>query len=167
MQSWFAVLTKPRAEAVAQEHLARQGYECLFPRVRRMLRNARGLEARIESLFPRYLFLRADPDTTSLAAVRSTRGAVGLVRFGGEPTRVPDAVVARIQSRIDADNGFVRLDAPELVAGARVRITEGALSGLEGIFRCRESGDRVRLLLELLGSTRDIVVPRMQLALQL
>jgi transcriptional antiterminator RfaH len=118
-------------------------------------------------LFPRYLFLRADPATTSLAAVRSTRGALGLVRFGGEPTRVPESVVARIQSRVDADTGFVRLEAPTLSPGERVRITEGALSGIEGIFRCVESGDRVRLLLELLGCSREIVVPRAQLALTL
>lgn len=167
MHSWFAVLTKPRSEAVAQEHLARQGYDCLFPRVRRMLRTARGLESRVESLFPRYLFLHADPNETSLAAVRSTRGALGLVRFGGEPTRVPDAVVARIQDRVDVETGFVRLEAPTLVPGERVRITEGAFSGLEAIFRCRESGDRVRLLFELLGCSREIVLPRAQLAMHL
>jgi transcriptional antiterminator RfaH len=90
VKSWFAVLTKPRAELVAEQNLTRQGYECLFPRVRRMLRTARGLESRVESLFPRYLFLRTDPELNSLAAVRSTKGAVGLVRFGIEPMRVPD-----------------------------------------------------------------------------
>jgi transcriptional antiterminator RfaH len=127
----------------------------------------RGLESRVESLFPRYLFLRTDPELNSLAAVRSTKGAVGLVRFGIEPTRVPDHVVARIQDRVDASDGFVRLEAPEFSPGQRVRVTEGALSGWEGVFQCIESGDRVRLLLELLGCRREIVVPRAQLALHL
>ena len=167
MESWFAVLTKPRAEAVAELNLRRQGFHCLFPRVRRMLRTAHGLEARVESLFPRYLFLRTDPQTNSLAAVRSTKGAVGLVRFGIEPTRVPDAVMDRIQQRVDASDGFVRLEAPDLHAGQLVRVTEGALSGWEGVFKCFESGDRVRLLLELLGCSREIVVPRAQLALRI
>lgn len=167
MKSWFAVLTKPRAELVAEQNLSRQGYECLFPRVRRMLRTARGLESRVESLFPRYLFLRTDPELNSLAAVRSTKGAVGLVRFGLEPTRVPDSVVARIQQRVDVSDGFVRLEAPEFIPGQRVRVTEGALSGWEGMFQSIESGDRVRLLLELLGCHREIVVPRAQLALHI
>ncbi len=167
MKSWFAVLTKPRAEAIAELNLTRQGYECLFPRVRRMLRTTRGLEARIESLFPRYLFLRTDPELNSLAAVRSTKGAVGLVRFGMDPTRVPDSVVERIQQRVDAEDGFVRLEAPDLQAGQHVRVTEGALSGWEGVFKCIESGDRVRLLLELLGCSREVIVPRAQLALRI
>ena len=43
MESWFAVLTKSRSEAIAQEHLRRQGYDCLFPRLSRVLRTARGI----------------------------------------------------------------------------------------------------------------------------
>jgi transcriptional antiterminator RfaH len=48
VDAWFAVVTKPRSEALAEEHLRRQGYECLLPRVRRVMRNASGLKSRIE-----------------------------------------------------------------------------------------------------------------------
>lgn len=166
MEAWYAVVTKPRAEATALEHLARQGYECLLPRVRRILRNAAGLKPRIESLFPNYLFLRADPERMSLAPVRSTRGAIGLVRFGAEPVRVPDTVIEGIKSRIDAEDGLVRLASPDLAPGQGVRVMEGPLVGWEGVFLSTESMDRVRLLLELLGTCREVVVPRSQLALR-
>ena len=165
MEAWFAVVTKPRSEAIAQEHLARQGYECLLPRVKRILRNASGLRSRIESLFPNYLFLRADPDRMSLAPVRSTRGAIGLVRFGAEPVRVPESVIEQIRRRIDTGDGLVRLAAPELSTGQAVRVTEGPLAGWDGVFLSEEGMDRVRLLLQLLGTSREIVVPRAQLAL--
>ena len=75
MHAWFAVVTKPRSEALAEEHLRRQGYECLLPRVRRVIRNAAGLKSRIESLFPNYLFLCADTELDSLAPVRSALNA--------------------------------------------------------------------------------------------
>lgn len=163
MEAWFAVVTKPRSEAVAQEHLARQGYECLLPRVKRVLRTAAGLKTRVESLFPNYLFLRADPDAVSLAPVRSTRGAIGLVRFGAEPARVPDSVVDRIKSRIDVEDGLIKLASPELVPGQGVRVMDGPLVGWEGVFLCGEGMDRVRLLLQLLGTNREVVVPRSQL----
>jgi len=166
MEAWYAVVTKPRAEATALEHLARQGYECLLPRVRRILRNAAGLKPRIESLFPNYLFLRADPDRMSLAPVRSTRGAIGLVRFGAEPVQVPDAVIDGIKRRIDADDGLIRLITPELAPGQGVRVMDGPLVGWEGVFLSTESMDRVRLLLELLGTSREVVVPRSQLGLR-
>ena len=165
MEAWFAVITKPRAEATAQEHLARQGYQCLLPQVKRVLRSAAGLKTRIESLFPNYLFLRADPDFVSLAPVRSTRGAIGLVRFGGEPVCVPDDVIDRIRSRIDLGDGLIKLVTPELEPGQGVRVMDGPLVGWEGVFLSPEGMDRVRLLLQLLGTSREVVVPRRQLGL--
>jgi len=167
LEAWFAVITKPRSEALAEEHLRRQGYECLLPRVRRLVRNAAGLKPRIESLFPGYVFLRADPERDSLAPVRSTRGALGLVRFGAEPARIPQAVVDGIVQRMDAQDGFVHLAAPELIPGEAVRITDGAFAGWQGVFVARDGSERVRLLLQLLGMAREVVLPRAQLALRL
>ena len=167
MQSWFAVLTKPRSEAIAHDNLRRQGYACLWPRVRRALRGPDGVRERVECLFPNYLFLHADPETESLAPVRSTRGALGLVRFGGTPARVPEAVIERIRARIDAGDGLVRLAAPELAPGTRVRVRQGPLSGIEAVFLADSGNERVRLLLDLLGTTREVVLPRAQLALQM
>ena len=166
MDAWYAVITKPRSEALAEEHLRRQGFECLLPRVRRVLRGAGGLKSRIESLFPSYLFLRADTDLVSLAPVRSTRGALGLVRFGSEPVRVPEGVIRNLRTRMDTEDGLVHLAAPELVAGQRVRVTEGPLLGWEGVFVAPDGFERVRLLLSLLGSVREVVLPKSQLALR-
>ena len=163
MHCWFAVLTKPRAEGLAHTNLLRQGFECMLPKVRRAVRRNGGVKSRIDALFPRYLFLRADPDEKSLAAVRSTRGAVGLVRFGGIPAPVPEAVVERIQSRVREDE-CVALDTPLLVAGQQVTVRAGALYGWEAIFKSHDGPDRVRLLLELLGTTREIVMPRALIA---
>lgn len=164
MLAWYAVHTKPRSEAIAREHLERQGFRCLFPRLRRMVRTSAGLRSRIESLFPRYVFICADAAAQSLAPVRSTRGCVGLVRFGGEPARVPDGVIASIRARMDSDDGVTRLDPPDLIPGQRVRITDGPLSGLEAVFRTIEGAERVRLLLDFLGQAREAIVPRAHLA---
>ncbi len=163
---WFAVTTKPRSEGLAFENLQRQGYACLWPRVRSALRGPGGMRERVECLFPNYLFLHADPERESLAPVRSTRGALGLVRFGGQPARVPEGVIERIRARIDADDGLVRLETPELAPGDRVRVRQGPLSGVEGIFMAESGNQRVRLLLDLLGSTREVLLPRAQLALR-
>jgi transcriptional antiterminator RfaH len=167
VQVWFAVVTKPRSEAIAHEHLLRQGYDCLLPRLRRIKRGVGGLKTRVECLFPNYLFLCADTAHTSLAPIRSTRGARGVVRFGGVPAEVPEAVINNIKQRIDAENGFVRLEAPSLSAGQKVQLTDGPLSGLDAIFLLHEGMDRVRLLLQILGTQREVVVPREQLALRL
>ncbi len=160
LQSWFAVLTKPRAEAEAQLCLTRQGFETLFARTRRSVRAATGMVVRTESLFPRYIFLHSDPSLQSLEPVRSTRGVSTIVRFGGQPAVVPDAEADQIRQRMDPEDGFVRLAPPELQPGARVRINEGPFSGMDAIFAAKHGEDRVRLLLSLLGSEREIVVPK-------
>jgi len=164
MGIWYAVLTKPRSELIARDNLLRQGFECLLPRLRRSVRTALGLRFRVEALFPRYLFVAADPQATSLAVVRSTRGCVGLVRFGAEPAQVPERVIAQIQRRASAGDGVVELDTPALRPGQRVRILDGPLAGVEAVFKSREGADRVRLLLELLGQSRETVLPLRQLA---
>lgn len=161
---WYAVLTKPRAEPVAMLNLARQGYECLFPRVRHSRRGAHGMVDSIDALFPRYVFLRADADLTSLAPVRSTRGVAGLVRFGSAPALVPDRVIASIRARSDAD-AVVELSAPTLRPGDEVTVTEGPLSGLSAIFQSSCGLERVRLLVRMLGDACNVVVPRKHLAL--
>src|SRR5690606_13714573 len=114
-----------RSEAIAFDHLTRQGYACLWPRVHRMRRGAAGMREAVECLFPNYLFLQADPDHESLAPVRSTRGAIGLVRFGAEPAKVPQVVIDAIRARVDEADGLLRLGMPDWRPGSRVCISEG------------------------------------------
>jgi len=166
MAQWFAVQTKPRAEAIARAHLERQGYHCLFPRIRRIRPGPDGLVDRIEALFPRYLFIEVDTAVVSLAPVRSTRGACGIVRFGSRPAPVPEAVITNIRSREDAQ-GLVQLRPPELTPGARVRVSDGPFAGLVAVFESFCGSERVRLLLDAMGVASRVVVPRDQLGAML
>ena len=158
MQHWYCVHTKPRAEAQALEHLQRQGFECLLPRLqRRVLRNGRR-QTVVEALFPRYLFLRADAEATSLAPVRSTKGAVGLVRTAGLPATVPDEFIERLQADANAD-GLVTLPERRLLPGERVAITDGPLAGLQGIYTQAQGEQRALVLLEILGGAQSVALP--------
>jgi len=69
-------------------------------------------------------------------------------------------VIEQIRARIDATDGFVRLAPPALKPGAKVRIAEGPFSGMDAVFTAMQGEDRVRLLLSMLGTEREIVVPR-------
>ncbi len=85
IERWYAVSCKPRQEAVAEDNLLRQGFHVYLPRIRIRQRRRRQWIDAVEVLFPRYIFIRVDPLRRSTATVRSTRGALGLVRFGGQP----------------------------------------------------------------------------------
>ena len=161
--AWFAVLTKPRQEALAVVHLQRQGFSCLLPMARHSRRTLRGMRESVEALFPRYLFVHAQADGWTLGPVRSTRGVCGVVRFGQRNALIPDLVIAHIRARMPADQ-CVTLDMPQLKVGDPVRITEGPLAGLRAVFQCPSGRERVRLLMEILGEQVSVVLPKSQLA---
>jgi transcriptional antiterminator RfaH len=96
----------------------------------------------------------------STATVRSTRGVVGLVRFGGQPAVVPDAVMAALRQREDAASGLHEDKRPLFKAGEAVKLVEGPLAGMEGIFTEQDGDKRVILLLDLLGKVNKVTVSR-------
>jgi transcriptional antiterminator RfaH len=155
---WFAVFSKPRREAEAEEQLGRQGFTTFLPRVR-VRRRLRGQwRDVIEPMFPRYLFLQAVVGQDDLSPVRSTRGVVGLVRFGGEPRPVPESVIAELQRLCNGDVGVLEL--PTLpVPGSRVRILEGPFAGHEAELLSHDGEQRALLLVELLGRLNTVNMP--------
>lgn len=160
VERWYAVCCKPRQEAVAEENLLRQGFHIYLPRIRiRQRRRGQWLDA-VEVLFPRYIFIRVDPLRRSTATVRSTRGAVGLVRFGGRPAVVPDAVMEALLKREDAASGLHQDNRPQFHAGDAVKLVDGPLTGVEAVFTQSDGDKRVVVLLELLGKANRVKVDR-------
>ena len=160
IERWYAVCCKPRQEAVAEENLLRQDFQVYLPRIRiRQRRRGHWIDA-VEVLFPRYIFIRVDPERRSTATVRSTRGVVGLVRFGGQPAVVPDAVMDALRQREDAASGMHQDNRPLFSAGDAVKLVDGPLAGMEGVFTEQDGDKRVIVLLELLGKVNKVRVNR-------
>ena len=154
--NWFAVYTKPRQERVALENLERQGFRCFLPMAINPYQRRSAKKLRVEPLFPRYLFLNVIPDQQSLGPVRSTRGVATLVRFGMELARLPEVVIRAVNSRRDPETGLVKLDPVPVAPGDKVKVFDGPLAGLEGIFKERKGEKRALLLMSMLG-TESIV----------
>ena len=158
MKHWYAVHSKPRQEATAELHLQRQGFSTYLPRIsERKLRRDKWVRA-VEPLFPRYLFIQLDPAVDSTAPVRSTRGAVGLVRIGNDLRPVPDDVITYLRQAEDS-TGHLRLvdDWPHRV-GDRVEILQGPFAGLTGVYQMQLAENRAMLLIELLGRRNEVRV---------
>ena len=92
--------------------------------------------------------------------MRSTRGAVGLVRFGGQPAVVPEAVMEALRQREDAETGLHQEERPLFRAGETVKLVDGPLIGMEGVFAEQDGEKRVIVLLELLGKANKVTVSR-------
>ena len=157
---WYAVCCKPRQEAIAELNLLRQGYRVYLPRIRMRLRRRGHWIDAIEVLFPRYIFIRLDPLLHSTASVRSTRGVVGLVRFGVQPAAVPDEVMDALLQREDAGSGLHQDRRPLFSTGEMIKLVDGPLTGMEGVFAQQDGDKRVVVLLELMGKANRVTVSR-------
>ena len=60
MKKWYLLTAKPRKDAYAEEQLNNQQYETYRPLAKRLRRRQGKMVECIESLFPRYLFIRLD-----------------------------------------------------------------------------------------------------------
>ncbi|MCO5102126.1 MAG: transcriptional activator RfaH [Burkholderiaceae bacterium] len=143
---WHVVYTKPRQECVAEENLLRQRYETWLPTIGKWTRRAAGWTCDTQPMFPRYLFLRTCDAQQSLAPVRSTLGAIGLVHFGERAPTVSCEIVDALR-RLASDT---REPPHPLRPGARVRVVAGPLAGLQALVTA-SAAHRVEIFLQLLG----------------
>ncbi len=153
MRHWYAVHCKPQQDERAETELMKQGFEVFRPRVRARRRIGQRYRVKVESMFPRYLFIALDDSDQDWSPIRSTRGVTGLVRMGGCVPVVPSAVVDALRARTDAENCIDMSPADGFAPNDRVMITEGPLAGFEALFAARNSQERVVVLLNLIRVT--------------
>jgi transcriptional antiterminator RfaH len=156
--AWHCVRTQTRREHIAASQLERlDGIDVFCPRIRFQRRTPRGRVWFEEALFPGYLFARFDVLKMG-RAVAGTIGVRGLVRFGGECADVPAAVIDFLKSEAD---GTVVIHGPELKTGDEAVLAEGAMRGLRAVVtQVMPGGERVRILMELMGTAVEAEVPR-------
>jgi transcription antitermination factor NusG len=156
-QQWYALRSKPRKEEVVWRQVRLQGFDAFFPRLRVNPVNPRS--SKFRPYFPGYLFVFADLDEVGISVFQWMPHSIGLVSFGGEPANVPENLIFTLRKRteeISAAGGEV---FEGLKPGDIVKISEGPFRGFEAIFDARLPGsERVRVLLELLGSQRRVPV---------
>ena len=148
--AWYVIHTNPRKEQQVYRQLCVRAIEAFYPTIRVKPVNPRASKTR--SLFPRYLFVRANLEEIGLNKLQWIPGVNRLVQFGGQPASVSDRIVFELKKQLSAIQKAGPLDLNGLKKGDRVRITEGSLAGYEALFDLRLSGeDRVRVLLQLVG----------------
>lgn len=155
MLCWYALYTKPFKEFQVAEILEGKGVEVFLPTIR--VWKARLRREKEEPFFPCYLFARFDVEALGPSLIQWTPGLKRVVGFDGQWTVVPDVVIEYIKTRVQEVNekGF-----GGIMPGERVKIVKGPLKGLEAMFEAPlPAAQRVRVLLEFLGSLRRCEIP--------
>lgn len=157
-QRWYVVQTHQHAEAKAVAHLLRQGFEAYLPRYLKRRRHARRTDIVAAPLFPRYLFVAIDLSAQRWRAIQSTSGVAQLVSCSGEPAAVATSVVEELR-KLEDQGGYVRLPPrPLFKPGDKIRVLDGVFSSCLGLFEGMTDGQRVAILLDLLGRKVRVVI---------
>jgi transcriptional antiterminator RfaH len=157
---WYVIYTKTNEEDRADKNLAAWGLETFYPRIRQKTVNEFTSKAIYfpRPLFPKYTFARFSAETL-LHKVSNTRGVQRVLSIDYAPVPVDDEIIALIQSRVD-ENGFVSLDK-SFKHGDEVRIKDGSLKGMNGIFdRTMKDKNRVLIFLTAINYQASVVVER-------
>lgn len=153
-KAWYLIQCKSRQDERAEENLLRQGYACYRPKYRRQ-RLIRGRRQTLEeSLFRGYLFIQLSMEE-NWAPLRSTRGLLRVVGFGGKPLAIDERVIHQLQQHACS----VGVGQSFLSPGEKVRIAGGPLAEIEAIFLSMDGDERVVLLLNFLQREQKIHMP--------
>lgn len=165
---WYAVETKPAAEYVAETEIRRVGIEVFLPQYRREYRHHRSKKwiARSFPLFTGYLFVRAEQlDWGALMTCRGLERDPVLRDADNRPVRIGGTEIEAIRERAEAGEfDDLRTRSAGFRSGERVRISGGALAGMEALVARVKSGRNVALLIEMFGTEVQVSVPVAKLA---
>jgi len=160
---WYVLQTKPRKEDFVAGQLSGRRAEIFFPRLMESVRTSEGRQQRLAPMFPSYLFVKLDVDENG-KGVRYTPGVKDFLRCDGEPEPVAAEIVCNLQNRTGPSGVFCP-PLPQLTPGARLRIEEGPLRGMDVIFEQELSGpERVAVLLAAVNLNARVVLSRHALA---
>ncbi len=148
MTQWLLLHSKAFKEEFLWREITARQVECYFPRLHVIPVNPRS--RKIVPYFPGYLFVKLEPASPEVNALRWLPGATGWVHFGDQVATVPDTVINGIRRHVDELNAEQARGADRFAKGQRLEILGGPFAGYEAIFDTRLSGrDRVRILIKL------------------
>jgi transcriptional antiterminator RfaH len=146
--AWIVVRTQPRREAWAQENIEAQG--CITYCPREIKENHR-----TSPLFVGYIFCQIKDAWWFL---KNTFGVLYPIMSGEMPAVIPDEQIEALRKRESRD-GYIRLPKPDRFSiGQRIRVSEGPLTGLHGIYQGQPQSDRARVLFELMGRKTATII---------
>jgi len=153
---WFALKVRTKAEDSVRNALQGKGYETFLPTYVSVRRYSDRLKKISAPLFPGYVFCKMDRNRR--LPVLLTAGVEYAVGFAGKLEAIPAAEILALEAVASA--GLQLQPWPYLNAGDRVRISNGSMTGVEGILIRAHGVDRLVLSIEMLQRSISVEIER-------
>jgi Transcription antiterminator len=155
--AWYCLRVRPKQESVTARMLRTDAQiEVFCPFIRFKRPRGGSLMWVTEGMFPGYVFGKF-AFSEKHRHVASISGVVSIVRFGGQPTVVDEAIIKELRDHVSGNE--VVIIPQEIVPGSEVRVVAGAMRGIRAVVsRVLPARQRVAVLLEMLGIEREVEI---------
>ena len=156
---WYVVHARPHQERRAETNLTRQGFRPWPPVTERSRRHARRIENVRVPLFPGCLFVALDIEREAWRVINGTFGVRRLLTEGPRPQALPEGFVDALRDATGAD-GLSTAAPADLQPGDAVTIAAGPFAECAAVVLWLAPGERVEVLLDVLGGRVPARLPR-------
>ena len=153
---WFALTVKPQHEKAVEAQLHAKGLEGYLPLYRERHRWSDRFTTVELPLFPRYVF--ACFSIAERQSVLSIPSVTSIVGFGGRPCAVDSREIEAVRRMVAS--GMRITPWPFLKVGQLVRVSGGAMDGLEGILVREKTCYRVIVNVSILNRSAALEIDR-------
>ena len=143
--AWYVLKIRTGGELAALKALRQRGYEPYCPMQKERRHYTDRMKVVDAPVFSGYMFCQFD--SQKKLPIISCPGVDYIVGFASGPTPVPEIELMNVRRMIEAGAYAIR----GMEQGERVRVTHGALEGVEGVLVRDGAGDRLVVSLELLN----------------
>lgn len=151
VDAWYAVWTRSHCERLVLDQLSAKGFSVFLPEISVWSKRQGQMHVIPSPMFPGYLFVRHKMDKHAYIEISKARGLVRILEDGwNRLTPIPHDEVEAVERVLQAQVPVFRHGA--LHSGERVRVMEGPLAGVEGVFvQDRPGTGRLVVSVGLLG----------------
>ena len=149
MKHWYAIHCKPRKEKVVAKQLASREIEYYFPQ-EKDCQDSNSPEFG-KPFFAGYLFVFVDIQEKGFNEINFIPFTHGLVTYGSVPAQIPENFILDLQRYLRDYQKKISPSDQIYKPGDKIKVKEGVLEGMEGIFKgTRSSKKRAVILLNLI-----------------
>ncbi len=153
---WYGIRTRSNQEKLTATVLENKGFENFLPTYRVKRKWSDRLVETDVPLFPGYVFCRFE--VKQRLPILTTPGVVSVLGFGSEPAAIADSEIEAIQAILES--GFSAEPCDYLYEGQRVRVTSGALEGVEGVLLKKKNQWRMIVSVTILNRSISVEIDR-------
>lgn len=148
--AWYVLRSKPHKEHVLYRQALLGKYDVYYPRLQVTPANSRSRH--IIPYFQGYMFVNVDLEQVGRSVFSWMPFSIGLVTFGLEPARIPEAFIHALRARLEEVDRKGPQTLKTFSTGEKVAIKSGPFEGYPALFDTHIPGrDRAKVLIEFLS----------------